>query len=243
MKLRPLSSILISKKFNDSFSFIEDDESKDPTWTPEFVGPNDVNNNNATKERKFIVFESCIEKLIQNCRNCGQDLACLKSVKDSFLSVSGHCVNCNDVFEWESQPQFGTLLVGNLIIAAAILFAGCNVRKILRLFQHASIQTFSERTFNNLQTLYLIPTITSVYRFKQNQLFREIKESGHPLRVGGDAWCCYPGYTAKYGSYSVMDLTRLKILDIQLVQELEGLKRCLAFLMEEGLKLSNCHIW
>lgn len=39
--------------------------------------------------------------------------------------------------------------------------------------------------------------------------------------LGGDARCCSPGHTAKYGSYSLMDLQKSKIVDIQLVQSNE----------------------
>ena len=34
----------------------------------------------------------------------------------------------------------------------------------------------------------------------------------------GDARCDSPGYSAKYGSYTLMDLVTKKILDFQLVQ-------------------------
>jgi len=36
------------------------------------------------------------------------------------------------------------------------------------------------------------------------------------LNVGGDGRCCSPGHTAKFGSYSVMDLNTSKILDVRL---------------------------
>jgi hypothetical protein len=36
--------------------------------------------------------------------------------------------------------------------------------------------------------------------------------------LGGDARCDSPGYSAKYGSYTLMDLVTKKILDFQLVQ-------------------------
>ena len=42
--------------------------------------------------------------------------------------------------------------------------------------------------------------------------------TGKQIVLGGDARCDSPGYSAKYGSYSLMDLETNKILDIQLVQ-------------------------
>ena len=52
-------------------------------------------------------------------------------------------------------------------------------------------------------------------------MFEEIKSKDHAVKLGGDARCCSPGHTAKFGSYSVMDLSTSKVLDIQLVQVLQ----------------------
>ena len=41
---------------------------------------------------------------------------------------------------------------------------------------------------------------------------------GNQVILGGDGRCDSPGYCAKYGSYSCMDMDTNKILDTQLVQ-------------------------
>jgi hypothetical protein len=43
---------------------------------------------------------------------------------------------------------------------------------------------------------------------------------GRDIIVGGDARCDSPGYSAKYGSYTIMNLDERIILDLQLVQVL-----------------------
>ena len=43
-----------------------------------------------------------------------------------------------------------------------------------------------------------------------------IQEEGRVLRLGGDMRCCSPGHTAKYGSYTMIDLAAGKVLDVQL---------------------------
>lgn len=63
------------------------------------------------------------------------------------------------------------------------------------------------------------------------------------MRLDGDGRCCSAGHTAKYLSYTLMDLKTNKILDTQLVQknevknsyamELEGLQIGLAKIAEE----------
>ncbi|XP_052212037.1 uncharacterized protein LOC127831089 [Dreissena polymorpha] len=74
-------------------------------------------------------------------------------------------------------------------------------------------------------------------------LLLKLKAKGSPLVLGGDGRCYSPGHTAKYGTYSMINLVLGKILDIQLVQsnevknshalELEGPQRSLHFLLEE----------
>ncbi|XP_034074062.1 uncharacterized protein LOC117547417 isoform X1 [Gymnodraco acuticeps] len=65
--------------------------------------------------------------------------------------------------------------------------------------------------------------------------------------VGGDMRADSPGHSAKFGSYTMMDLKNNKVVDLQLVQsnevggsyhmELEGLKRSLELLKERGVTL------
>lgn len=130
------------------------------------------------------------------------------------------------------------------------MFSGSATAKFLRALKFAGVVCFNETTFYNLQKLYLTPAITSVWRMHQSALIEGLKANGSPLVLGGDGRCCSPGHTAKYGTYSMMDLESGKILDIQLVQsnevknshamELEGLQRSLHFLIEEcSLQISH----
>ena len=67
---------------------------------------------------------------------------------------------------------------------------------------------------------------------------------GERLILAGDGRCDSPGHNAKYGTYSIMQVTTEKILDFSLVQvsevnnsngmEKEGLKRCLENLETDG---------
>ncbi|XP_052270796.1 uncharacterized protein LOC127871702 [Dreissena polymorpha] len=72
---------------------------------------------------------------------------------------------------------------------------------------------------------------------------------GKSVRLGGDARCRSPGHTAKYGSYTLMDLETNHVLDVQLVQsnevknsnamELEGLKRGLRNLATNHISVTD----
>lgn len=88
-----------------------------------------------------------------------------------------------------------------------------------------------------------------VWKAHQDALFDLIRRQNEAVVVGGDARCCSPGHTAKYGSYSLMDLELGQILDVQLIQsnevknsywmEMEGLLRCLQKLEEEAVVISD----
>ena len=65
---------------------------------------------------------------------------------------------------------------------------------------------------------YLQPSILKVYKKHQSQLLSEIKKIRVGLIIGGDGRCDSPGHSAKYGSYTMMDLEKQAVVDIQLVQ-------------------------
>ena len=72
---------------------------------------------------------------------------------------------------------------------------------------------------------------------------------GEQLHLSGDGRCDSPGYSAKYGTYSLMDSTTDLILDYSLVQvtdvgssvamEKEGLRRCLDKLLTQGVSVAS----
>ena len=80
-------------------------------------------------------------------------------------------------------------------------------------------------------------------------LVEELRRSGENLVLGGDGRADSPGHSAKYGSYTLMELQSKKVIDIEVVQsnevggsnnmELEGLIRSLDYLESENLEFSQ----
>ena len=79
-------------------------------------------------------------------------------------------------------------------------------------------------TYHTIQSVYLTPTIIDVWELNQAQLMTDLKNSDEQLKLGSDARCCSPGHTAKFRTYSVMDLSSGKVVDIQLVQVLNSIE-------------------
>ena len=55
------------------------------------------------KDNKYIVFESCLFKLLKQCSSCGQEVELNTSVRGTLLVVNGTCPD-GDVLTWQSQP-------------------------------------------------------------------------------------------------------------------------------------------
>jgi len=169
-----------------------------------------------SKEVKFIVYKKNLEDLMSDCQKCGKN--CL--LEDRIVGTCVHyrisCCGCGYVKEWSSQPYSGCMPVGNLVLSAGIMFSGASALQSLRLLDFAGICAMSLSTYMSVQSAYLTPAVRSVWQQKQVDLMNERK--GRPVRLGGDGRCCSPGHTAKFGSYSLMDLETGHVLDIQLVQ-------------------------
>ena len=76
------------------------------------------------------------------------------------LAVTRECESCTAaVTTWESQPSYGNMPAGNILLSASILFAGGSSRETLRVLKHLKIARISERTFYNHQKTILFPAI------------------------------------------------------------------------------------
>ena len=243
-------------------------EETDPEWTPEYQ-INDSEDETSIEsdteveevdeilrsdispesERKFIVFESCLVALLSVCVICS--LPCkvvLQYAKGSFAVIQQLCSKGHSR-TWATQPMHGTLPQGNLQLAAGILFSGSSPVKVINMLKHINVLSIVYRTYNLIQSHYLLPAIFHVWKSEQEMLLTNLQSSSKKLTLGGDGRCDSPGHSAKYGSYSVLDLDINKVIEMELVQsnevsssnamELEGLKRCLANLDKYDLEIKS----
>ena len=163
------------------------------------------------RERKYIVFESSLKELLGLCRVCGSRATVIrKRTIGSMVIMESVCdLTPDHTFTWNSQP------LGNLLISAAILFSGSSPVKTVNILKFSRIETFRLRTYHNIQGSFLLPAISSVWEQEQQSILEAVDG---PLKLGGDARCCSPGLTAKYGGYTIMDLETSKVIDVELLQ-------------------------
>ena len=134
--------------------------------------------------------------------------------------VKFHCHNCPYTQKWYSQPQVGNTKApaGNLELSAAISFTGINAEKALRMLEIAGIQGITKSTYHEYRKNVLEPTIQECWDEQQKELFRQAKNRGGGLVLGGDGRADSPGHCAKYGTYTTMDLQMNKVLHVEVVQ-------------------------
>jgi len=194
--------------------FNPDDEESD-CGEPTTVDPQE--------DRKFVVFQSCLEELLRFCPNCGSPI--ISKRKFTIGSLVAYEIECNGGHKltWRSQPIIHHQPLGNLIIAAAILMTGNTFGKINDFANASNMQLISRSVFQRMQREHLYPVIQEAWQKEKQKTLIEIKSHPH-IVLAGDARCDSPGHNAKYGSYSMMHIEgdgvpgSKKIVDFQLLQ-------------------------
>ena len=171
------------------------------------------------QEKKFIVCEDQLMDLFKICpKCCGSANASIAHTVGTLIKVNVTCELCQHSYSWYSQPFLGSVPAGNLAVSSAILYSGALPTKVLRLMNFMNIPTISHQTFFNHQRHILYPAVLRFWKHQQMQHIAKYRDPTESLVLGGDGRADTPGHSAKYGSYSMMDLKQGVVLDIQLVQ-------------------------
>lgn len=171
------------------------------------------------RESTFLVFESALLLLFSVCRYCLSPITNVrKMVLGSLLKIEQTCGECNNKWIWNSQPYYGAIPAGNVLQSSAILFSGCLPAKALRMFSILRCASITRKTYFRHQSELLTLCTQHVWNLHQSELIREFKDKNKKLILSGDGRADSPGHSAKYGSYTVVDLTVNKVVDFQLVQ-------------------------
>ena len=114
------------------------------------------------KERKFLVFESCLLSLFSQCYKCGLEVELKTSIRGTLLVVNGSCPHGHEVY-WQSQPTVKNMGAGNLLLPAAILFSGLTSTSFANMAGLLNVPMISESYFigyrSNIYTLWCMVPI------------------------------------------------------------------------------------
>ncbi|XP_044127428.1 uncharacterized protein LOC122921497 [Bufo gargarizans] len=176
----------------------------------------DVTYDDYVQERKFIVFESCLDALFKkmNCQkvsSCNQPIVHVEKERiGSAISVYGTCARNHRQHLWQSQPKIGNVPVGNLLLSSAILCSGSSYLKTERFLNLLGVLHLDKSTYYTNQETYLYPALNQIWEDEQQRLFAQV--GNMPVCVAGDGLCDSRGRKAKYCVYSLMDVHSKKIL-------------------------------
>ena len=141
-----------------------------------------------------------------------------KLVIGTLLKITQFCNHCKQKYVWESQPYVGNIPAGNILTSAAILYSGALPSQALKIFKSLNCCTINGETFFRHQKKYLQPAIELLWNRQQQTILQEFKTTNTPIVVAGDGRADSPGHSAKYGSYTFLEMTCNKVVDFKLVQ-------------------------
>ena len=170
---------------------------------------------------KFIIFWACLLPLLKlmPCSRCAEmDSIITSTTRGTLLLVYFICRACQFKTQWNSQPYVGRTPAGNISLSTAILAAGAIPSKVLRVLSHMQVATISTRTFCRQQRAFLFPAVRSVWAGHQAWIIASLRAEDKDVVLGGDGRCDSPGHSARFGSYTMMDLNTNVIIDMQLIQ-------------------------
>ncbi|XP_056607720.1 uncharacterized protein LOC130425527 isoform X2 [Triplophysa dalaica] len=198
--------------------------------------------------RKYIVYETCIMELFESCPVCQGRCDVRSQTHGTFLRVDQVCQHCNFSRKWNSQPIMGSTPAGNIHLSCAVYLCGASYITVEKVFAAMRLQVFRYNTFRSHARMYIEPAIVCKWKNWQDGMLNQMRRM-EKVNLGGDMRANSSEHTAKFGSYTMMELQTNTVVDIQLIQsnevgggfhmEKEGLKRSLELIEARGVTLDS----
>lgn len=172
------------------------------------------------EQPKFIVFYWQLVGLFTmfcfKCREARPSVT-MKSF-GTMVTATQHCMKCKQSYEWQSQPTVhGKIPAGNLLLSFAILMAGASISKTLLIFRHMGLSVYAARTYFRHQRDFLFPVILHYWEIYRENLVKKLKTLKDVVWTG-DGRFDSMGHSAKYGAYTMLSTTIMKIVHFEVVQ-------------------------
>ena len=166
------------------------------------------------------------------------------------ISVSLFCEKGHSN-KWYSQPIINGMALGNLRLACGVVLSGLTFQIVSETLGFSEIQGISSSTFYMIQRKVLQPVVNEFFLQNNRAVIEAAKLQGG-VEVCGDGQCDSPGYSAKYGIYSILNKLTGEILAFRVVHVSEagnsnnmekyGLIETLKYLRSNGVQVSQLTI-
>ena len=196
----------------------------------------------------FLVYWSSLLSLLNFCFTC-HGPATISSFRQQgvMIEVKLRCLN-KHISTWFSTPIIKRMSEGNLSLSAAVLYSGNTFTRIQEMMQVCKVAFIGRTSYHKIQKEILFPVINHVYNMHRNDIITTMKNKD-ALNVIGDGRCDSPGYNAKYGTYTIMNIETNSILDFSVVHigtvansshmEKQGLIDCIESVEKSKLKIKT----
>ena len=157
--------------------------------------------------KKYIVFEDNLVELVNRieCHICKCPVSDIdKFMVGTMVKIKAKCSSGHCFLNWSSQPMIKRTSVGNVMLAAGILYSGLTHSRVENFASYVGIEFISQSQYNRYQNSLLIPTVSTMFEANHQELMEGTCKSiryGTPLIISGDG----PGHNVSYGTYSMMD--------------------------------------
>ena len=114
------------------------------------------------------------------------------------------CIECGkDCWKWRSQPYvLGRYPAGNILLSLRTLTAGASISKLLLIFRHFCLASYSTHTFFRHQKKFVFPSILRNRELYRASLLTEL-HGVKDIVLCGDSRFDSMGHSAKYGTYTM----------------------------------------
>lgn len=164
----------------------------------------------------FTVVSSIFSLFCFNCKEPKPGVTMKKN--GTMVTVRQSCSKCIFGYVWQSQPfVLNKYPAGNILLSFSVLMAGASISKILLVFRHMGLCAYTARSFFSHQRNLVFPTILHYWESYQAKLITQLKAMNDVVWCG-DGRFDSMGHSAKYGMYTMLSTTVLKIVHFEVVQ-------------------------
>ena len=163
---------------------------------------------------KYIVFEETLLELFGHCLKCSDEVLEKEPLKKgSALKVTTICKNSHSK-EWVSQPLVNRAAAGNVLLSGAILFTENTFLHVSEIASTINLAFLSKSDYHKWQKKHLFPVINDLWQQEKAAVLTDLINS-NSVTLLGDGCCDSPGFSAKYGTYTMMDKGSEKIVNFK----------------------------
>ena len=199
----------------------------------------------------FLVDTDCLEQLLQICPKCKGDIQKINWDPFRGASITAKTVcenNCENV-EWSSSKKIRSAAKINFDIATAALVTGTGTTDITRFMAELGVHLQSRKHIIDLQEAYGFPAVKQIYKKHRSVLVEELKCRDEGCNFSGDARFDSPGFSAKFGTYSLMEEESHKVVQFHMAhcrtspssvaKEKDGFEACVQALQDEEVRIEG----